>query len=55
MREQLSEIIKYGKAYAVMAMATKAGAAVALVVGAAAFALGDGGTLTVQWAPGGAS
>lgn len=51
----MGDLIKYGKAWAIASMATKAGAAVALVVGAAAFALGDGGTLTIQWAPGGAS
>lgn len=49
----MGELLKYGRALAITAIASKGAAAAALLIGVAAFAFGDGGTFTVQWAPGG--
>ncbi|WP_157209938.1 hypothetical protein [Marinimicrobium agarilyticum] len=49
----MGELIKYGKALAIASMATKGAMAAAIVIGAVAFATGDGGTFTLSWVPGG--
>lgn len=47
----MGDLIKLAKAWAVVAMVTKCAVAVALLVFAAAFAFGDGGRLTIEYAP----
>jgi hypothetical protein len=49
----MGDLLKYGRAWAITGMASKAATAAALLLGAVAFAFGDGGTLTVSWMPGG--
>tara|TARA_R100000365_G_C2681998_1_gene27071 strand:+ start:243 stop:398 length:156 start_codon:yes stop_codon:yes gene_type:complete len=49
----MGDLIKYGKALAIASMATKGALAVSIVIGAIAFATGDGGTFTLSWVPGG--
>jgi len=49
----MGDLVKLGKAWAITGMATKGMIAASFVISALAFALGDGGTLTISWNPGG--
>lgn len=47
----LDQVLKYGKALVVAAIVSRYAGALAVLVVALAFALGDGGTLQISWVP----
>lgn len=47
----MGDLFKYGKAWAISGMVYKGAMAASLIIGAVAFAFGDGGTFTVSWVP----
>jgi len=49
----MEKLTKLATQYGVAAIAYKYSIAASVVIGAVAFALGDGGTFTVSWVPGG--